>query len=896
MSNVGSYWLKCDLQVHTPYKTKWEDFSFSNPQTEEEKNTWATRLIEEANRKKLSLIALTEHNNGEFIDYAIKASKRSNVVVLPGVEVSSTEGIHLIAIFNPETNLQETGHNNWKTFIEHFLTSIGVPMPRFDGGRPALASQKVIGILESVNTEGGICIFPHALNHNGAMENMRSDTLLGWTSGDSKRGIYKHKLCRIIQIPGTVDSLRAGDKTIVTGHDVNYGSKKVACITTSDTRSFAKLGENNCWIKASPSFEGLKQIMYEPSLRVHVGQTPPQYLHRQITEIKMSNTEQSETYCLPSNTPISLNPNLNVIIGGRGTGKTTVLESLGFIFDQHTGSNNTEVDEKRIQLIPKTIEELESKSVEDGSISLNTKYGQSETNSSRLLVYSSEKPSIGFDVQYWPQGEIEEHAYSTEKLKKLLQPLLYNSEFNNKEEELEKLLVQAKALSTKFATLKELKYRLNTSREKLMLHTRVLSTIQDKSFQQLISEMKQLSEEKRTLEHAISIIDTYKEHLEIFLENTKFVDSEGVDWQSVLKTCNIDEDITTPDKTNKELGDRLNSTSSLREKIITSTHFDTINKKLSEAQAKYAEVAKQLGLNLTQAQIAESSNQVVALQQEITKLEKSIKEIESTTVEHAEIIQQIDEIKTELRNIRKRTFQKISTELGQGVSIEDGEVIDEKTVQEVFISLAEKQNLRIREMVSTILSNVGINDLIKHLVEETIPACVDHQYELTTEWFFSSKEYANRKLLVMRLKEIIPTFAPSVKQDGKNLEELSFGERCALVLRIVLGYGESPVIIDQPEDHLDNEFITKSLLEILKDIKNGRQIILATHNPNIVVNADAENVIIFQKPIAGSHKCQVKNGGLESKEVRQLVANILEGGEEAFKKREIRYEFSVVQN
>jgi predicted ATPase len=109
-------------------------------------------------------------------------------------------------------------------------------------------------------------------------------------------------------------------------------------------------------------------------------------------------------------------------------------------------------------------------------------------------------------------------------------------------------------------------------------------------------------------------------------------------------------------------------------------------------------------------------------------------------------------------------------------------------------------------------------------------------------------------------------------------------------LKLFLSTGNNcPIIIDQPEDHLDNDFIYSDLVATIRGAKEKRQVIIVTHDANLVVNGDSEQVIVA-KYQNGQIDHQI-NGSLENPDIRLRVAKILEGGDEAFKKREQKYQF-----
>ncbi|MDT2785229.1 AAA family ATPase, partial [Enterococcus asini] len=152
----------------------------------------------------------------------------------------------------------------------------------------------------------------------------------------------------------------------------------------------------------------------------------------------------------------------------------------------------------------------------------------------------------------------------------------------------------------------------------------------------------------------------------------------------------------------------------------------------------------------------------------------------------------------------------------------------------------------------------------------------------------------------------------TLKYDGDNFLQMSQGKKAFVILTLILEFSkdEKPVIIDQPEDSLDNRAIYVELTKYLKSKKRDRQIILVTHNPNVVVGADSENVIVANQhselyPNANQIQFDYLNGPLENslnngdaidflskRGIREHVVELLEGGNEAFKKREEKYELS----
>ena len=127
------------------------------------------------------------------------------------------------------------------------------------------------------------------------------------------------------------------------------------------------------------------------------------------------------------------------------------------------------------------------------------------------------------------------------------------------------------------------------------------------------------------------------------------------------------------------------------------------------------------------------------------------------------------------------------------------------------------------------------------------------------------------------------------------LEDLSTGQKATAVLLLLLLESDAPLIVDQPEDDLDNRFITEGVVPRMRDEKQRRQFVFSTHNANIPVLGDAELIVGLTRIGEAEHGhariAPEHMGSIDSKPVRELVEEILEGGKEAFERRRRKYGF-----
>ncbi len=128
---------------------------------------------------------------------------------------------------------------------------------------------------------------------------------------------------------------------------------------------------------------------------------------------------------------------------------------------------------------------------------------------------------------------------------------------------------------------------------------------------------------------------------------------------------------------------------------------------------------------------------------------------------------------------------------------------------------------------------------------------------------------------------------PSVKYKKVKLSKLSLGQKATVLIKIYLAQGENPIVIDSHDDHLDSEFIMEELVKALREAKRQRQVIIVSNNGNVVVNSDAEQVIIANRDDHG--EISYVSGALENPTLRSKLLGVLEGGEEAFSKRQQKY-------
>jgi ABC-type lipoprotein export system ATPase subunit len=294
-------------------------------------------------------------------------------------------------------------------------------------------------------------------------------------------------------------------------------------------------------------------------------------------------------------------------------------------------------------------------------------------------------------------------------------------------------------------------------------------------------------------------------------------------------------------------------------------------------------------------QLSKKVEEKSILQKEIAELEAKRQKVRT---QRTLLVNQLNGKKKELFALRKNIIDELNKELAGSVKI---------TL--TFGGITEEYENHLRNALRG--SNLRYNAIIPYIVENLTPdkfASTIHNKDFETlkkiaqvdeerskaiiEAIYESEEiYAIESLY----SEDLPEFFLKVdakgntekkqKENYKKSDELSTGQRCTTVLPIVFAVSDNPLLIDQPEDNLDNKYISETIHKIIREQKKKRQLIFITHNPNIPVLSDAEHNVFLNYD---DKKSKIDVSG-EIETVKSNILNLLEGGKEAFETRRVLY-------
>ena len=882
----GAHFHRCALQVNPHHYSS----TFRGQNTDGNATEYAAEIIEEALDLDISVIAITDHNSASDFPAFRDAAKGTSITVFPGFELSSSEGIHILCMYSPETDEEQLGR---------FLGEFGIRRP---GPSIDLSSDSFEDILMKVREQGGITIAAHVTGKKGLFDVLEGQARIrAWRSDD----------LHAIQIPGAVNDLPNDVRPIVQNKNPDYQrvhatgeSQALAVVNSMDVAKPQDLADPSatCWIKMSEiSIEGLRQAFLDPDSRIRLNSDPELEEHTELSTVTWEGG-------FLDGTSVHLNPNLNVLIGGRGAGKSTVVESLRHVLElepigeearkAHDGMvrqvlrSGTKVSVRvrayrpmmREYLIERTIPNPPVVREENGQISNLTP----EDILPRVEIYG--------------QHEISELAGSPDKLTMLLDRFVEQDEsLGRRKDSVSRGLAQTrKTILDSRSELKEIDEqlaRLPSLEETLLRYQEagLEDRLRDRSL--LVSEEQVLDTVPKRIEEFRKSLDSLKQELPIdraFLAPEALAELPGkkilADAGPVLDALSQKLELAA---------DSIDDALKQAQQELDSIH-SRWSKRQQGVEAEYQKILRELQKS------AVDGEEFIRLRSEIEDLnplrERSIDlkgTEEKQKARRIELLADWEEIKAEHFRLLDRAARTVSGRLANRVRVE---VTAAGNREPLYKALREEVGGRLSEAIDQLRNSPDLS------LPEFVKCCREGAETISKTYSIplAQAERLSRATpqSIMRFEELeltpttvvmLNTASVGDLPDWKALEDLSKGQKATAVLLLLLLESDAPLIVDQPEDDLDNRFITDGVVPKMRDGKRRRQFIFSTHNANIPVLGDAELILGLtaageaEKGTAAIRPEHV--GSIDSRQVRELVEEILEGGKEAFERRRMKYGF-----
>ena len=948
----GMRWFKCDLQVHTPEDGKhWDPddpLRLPNPRRPKKEGKPDESDIQEKARcflrrcydLKLEAIAITDHNfsaykdnRDRFLTHLIEQNQtvaheigREPLWIFPGFEIDI--GYHLLCLFEPVTQGRRLDG------ISDILTKMGLPPDqRFQDGSPRLLRHEgqnvsLRTVLKIVQDEyGGIVIAPHAFSDKGIVNN------------PANKEDYKNENLLCVEV--TRYPLEVPEKPILMGENQIWrrANRQPAYIKSSDGKSTLRevtgnpkpnaLGYRFSWIKMSkPSIEGLRQAFLDNESRIRLQETSPDHdhPHGRIVSFEVAAVAFLE------NQKIIFSPNLNCVIGGRGTGKSTILEYVRTavrLEDDYLAK--LEVERIRRTLQPSSILTLEWRSADDVIDRFEFRPGLVKAQVIGREVTDPATVFKNLDIQLFSQrqtsslAQLDDHGQPS-----FLLPLIDRlcGEKLLRLKESEELLI---ARISQVLALQRLQQRIEQEQRKLEQELTELTrqwnarlAVQEESERHRHAQdadryLKRLQENAERLHHQWSGL------LDDLIQTHSPIGSVLKNWPTREYFEHLDNDVEKAKiQFAQEVRDALDRYSArVRQLTDKSREWPVVQQEIRHVEQAFIEACARHGLQ---------PNEVERLREIDAQRRSKSAEVEQKKAESERVHKEVKDLEKMLEELyglwrlqwqtRKKHIEELLASEGiRQVPYNDGKTADAKRpfIEAVikysadsgdFVSHWNRLAPDRRTQLGRQWDDLGLEVFKLFLSQaEQIPS----PWVLLESWFNDSKvipqsmmSYVQdiKKHLQSTQSDLWDRISLTRVKDSVDLilyrgdgtvagslqnRSLSDGQRNTAVLSLLLAKGTGPVFIDQPENELDSDFIFKELVPLLRHIKERRQIILTTHNANLPVNGDAE--LVYALEAKDGHGKKRTQGGLDCEEVKQAILDVMEGSEEAFRKRREKYHF-----
>lgn len=951
----GMRWFKCDFQVQTPEDAAhWGDADTRLPEPrrpmvqqapdangvvgpakpdENRLQEIARAYLRRCHEVGLELIGVTDHNFSQktnprdwFLTHLVEQNKtvardlgRQPLHILPGFEVDI--GYHVLCLFEPAKRASHV----WR--VNRLLCKLGLDEnERFRQGRPMPlrrnnATVSLKELIELVQEQHqGIVIAAHSDQNDGLL-------------GDPRHiEDYKNKKLLALEVTANPPTQRVLD--VIEGRDRAWARQDChpACVMSSDAKSLKpdgqgqpaanSLGYRHTWLKMSkPSIEGLRQAFLDPLSRIQLqGARPSEALvHPRITKVSVRGAKFLEDQ------DVHFSEGFNCVIGGRGSGKSSLLEYVRFAIGHEEHAAKGEEEDPSLQRKRRLLKESLPPEAEL-RVTFEVGNGVSDT-----LVYAPGKPAA---QQRWLDGR--EVADLNTVLRQLQLQFFSQGELsrmtNGVQGQAQVLALIDTAAGASLLELKAAEGDLKARLKSLFQSTRDAGRLR--------AEVAEAQQEAVELERQLKAREAVQEDSQLnqlalearrHLNRMKSADAPVVEAVNQLLL---------------QLGTPLEPLSANADKWPGADWFETSMTHMEQARADLAAAITNAMTGYQQAMAAclgEGATQVTeqeiaAVQerfraacvasgireddiarmqgleekrQEKLKLvedrQKRLTEVQTEADKFPQVLGELHAVWRSQFDARRATAEAIQAAVAsQTVRLTTALMADEASFKSAWARLAPADK---RGKLARRWDDYG-DELLKAWqrrddasVWETLETARTDTSLLETVLL----EGLHQSLFVHLDSDNVRPLWEDVRisrvSDGIDVEllredrsvagsmsgALSEGQRNTVLLNLILARGEGPIVIDQPEDELDSSFIYQTLVRDLRAAKSKRQLIVATHNANLPVNADAEQIYALEaREGRGKRRAQ---GGLDQKGVAEAVLDIMEGSEQAFKKRSEKYHF-----
>jgi PHP family Zn ribbon phosphoesterase len=870
---AGAQWVRCALQVN-PYAYHEVNSPASIPGGGED--TYNASLVAALLAAKIELVGITDHWRAERSETLREACTAAGITVLPGFEATASEGVHVLVLFDPGTDV---------AILNQRIAECRVP---YNQGQSEPCDLTTTQLLTRVRSWGAVAIPAHVTGRSG---------LLTTLSGLTRVKALTSPDLFAVAIAAEPDP---SQWHMLKGTAAEYRrEQELAVLLAADVNSPADLGrpEATCWVRlSSMSAAGLGRAVRSPETRVRLD-SPAEDRHPRLLELSVDGG-------FLDGLRLPLNDELNVLIGGRGAGKSTVLECIRFALDvpaltKRGQDQHDAVIDHVLGTATKVTLTVECGHPTPGQFHIErTQGGPSRVLDAAGQQQSSRPIDVIPGIEIYGQRELADVADDKTRQAALLRSLLdqysapsptdLDRPLRLNRESLDRIDQEIAALDDTLAGIPAVQERLErlggagvaarlTLQSDLDSQDRVLRTSTERA-DEVRSGLAVLAE-MAAVDRAfaspaalaelpdravLAVLQPALDSLAAALETARTLATSALtEYETVVETVQGQLATVTAERraaVNAQLrtlsGEGINGREFLDlERRVAASY--------SVRQNRERLLRERDELNARRRQLVASKEDATG--QDARRLQGKAREVTGRL--HG--LLQIDvAARADVRSITNAVDQHT-----RGRMAEVKNAIETLSITGLQLAEAGRKGLTVLETLLntrgaavTTLANAG--EPLWRALEE-IPRIIDPTIELNV--------------------------GTPENQEWREISHLSAGQKATAMLILLLHHGEGPLLIDQPEDDLDNAFVSAQIVPRLRNAKSRRQFILCTHNANIPVLGDADLVaaLTVTRDAERTHAVLPDDhlGSLDTARVQDLVEDLLEGGRTAFETRRYRYGF-----
>ena len=853
MFDNGCEWIRCDFHLHT---RKDKEFKYTG-----EDNSFVSDYVNKLESEKIKIGVITNHNKFDLQEYKAlkKTAKKKDIFILPGVELSVKDGkngVHTLIVFNPEDWIK-----NGENHIDSFLTAAfqGTSNRENENTCCNFDINTLLVELEKLNKDYFI-VFAHIEQRSGLIEECGGGRLssLAQNHEFKKRVLGLQKL-RTFDNKSKIKNWFGYEVAFVEGSD----PKNISEIGKGET-SFIKIGEY--------SFAAVKFALQD-------------YESRVLRDLPICNHGYVKSASFKGgrldSVKIPFSNELNSLIGIRGSGKSSILETIRYALNL-----NADIDsDYKNDLVKNTLGS-------GGEISLEVideygkKYEVKRLMGEQPSVIDSDGKDVGISINslinnplYFGQKDLSftKSGYAFELLQKLVGGKI-KDDLELKEENLNSLENSIKEF-LQLETIPEKVKELKTTQQDLEHRLKVF---EEKGIAEKLKKQTSYSKDASTIN---TLLDNVKATYEKLSATYKEIDKTefGIsDYKSEYNT---------------ELFQKIEL---ILKDIVES--FEKINCEIENISTKELKL-KELRIEL--------ENKIDSLKEEFANIKREINDEELDPDSYVKYNSELEKTVADIDKFTKRNNSRnsLSTEI-KGFARKRNEMLIDifnkyeneirkinKSQGELKIKILFKGNKeKFKQDIKTKFKGTGLTDNKTTEISKQYSDFTDIIIDCVLEDSKRLRGILTDNEVVKVYNKIKENYSNLIREEcpdlveifyhDKLLEKHSIGQRASALILFILTQEENDlIIIDQPEDDLDNQIIYQEVISTIKKKKSSIQFIFATHNANIPVLGDSESVISTEY----DEKINANCGNIDCISTHQKIVDIMEGGKEAFERRKLIY-------